>query len=173
MPTSEECGPSRATTTSRPPSTLVECLLTGRVELHVWKRPLGVRTRSYWINEDGQPELFLRGGTFGPYLGVVENASRSTASTSPDLVLPHRRYLAAETMSIRSASMGGRSGLGVGRRTRNRARRSHWLDAGWRSPGFTDEVVVERAIAAAQKTAESSGNQPEGRQSDLRGPDQR
>jgi len=49
--------------------TLVECLLTGRVELHVWKRPLGIRTHSYWINEEGQPELFLRGGTFGPYLG--------------------------------------------------------------------------------------------------------
>lgn len=49
--------------------TLVECLLTGRIELHVWKRPLGVKTRSYWINKDGQPELFLRGGTFGTYLG--------------------------------------------------------------------------------------------------------
>jgi len=49
--------------------TLVECLLTGRIELQVWKRPLGVKTRSYWINEDGQAELFLRGGTVGPYFG--------------------------------------------------------------------------------------------------------
>ena len=49
--------------------TLVECLLTGRIELQVWKRPLGVKTRSYWINEDGQAELFLRGGTAGPYFG--------------------------------------------------------------------------------------------------------
>lgn len=29
-------------------------------------------------------------------------------------------------------------------------------------PGFTDEVVVERAMTAAQKAAESSGNQPKG-----------
>ena len=48
---------------------LVESLLTGRVELHVWKRPLAIRTRSYWINEDGKPELFLRGGTVGPFFG--------------------------------------------------------------------------------------------------------
>ena len=49
--------------------TLVECLLTGRVELEVWKRPLGVKTRSYWLNDDGEAELFLRGGTVGPYFG--------------------------------------------------------------------------------------------------------
>jgi hypothetical protein len=40
-----------------------------QIELQVWKRPLGVKTRSYWINEDGQAELFLRGGTAGPYFG--------------------------------------------------------------------------------------------------------
>jgi hypothetical protein len=48
---------------------LVEYLLTGRIELWVWKRPLGIRTRSYWINDQGYPELFLRGGTAGPYFG--------------------------------------------------------------------------------------------------------
>ena len=48
---------------------LVEYLLTGRIELQVWRRPLGVKTRSYWINENGQAELFLRGGTTGPYFG--------------------------------------------------------------------------------------------------------
>jgi len=48
---------------------LVGSLLTGRVELHVWKRLLGVKTRSYWINEDGQPELFLRGFNGGPFFG--------------------------------------------------------------------------------------------------------
>jgi hypothetical protein len=48
---------------------LVEYLLTGRIELQVWKRPLGIKTRSYWINEDGQQELFLRAGTAGPYFG--------------------------------------------------------------------------------------------------------
>lgn len=49
--------------------TLVECLLTGRVELHIWKRPFGVKTRSFWINDNGQPELFLRSGTVGPFIG--------------------------------------------------------------------------------------------------------
>jgi hypothetical protein len=48
---------------------LVEYLLTGRIELQVWKRPLGVKTRSYWINDEGQAELFLRGGTAGPFFG--------------------------------------------------------------------------------------------------------
>ena len=48
---------------------LVEFLLTGRIELQVWKRPLAIKTRSYWINEHGQPELFLRGSTVGPFLG--------------------------------------------------------------------------------------------------------
>ncbi len=48
---------------------LVEYLLTGRIELQVWKRPFGVRTHSFWINDDGRAELFLRGGTVGPYFG--------------------------------------------------------------------------------------------------------
>ena len=48
---------------------LVEYLLTGRIELHVWKRPLAIKTRSYWINEHGQPELFSRASTVGPFLG--------------------------------------------------------------------------------------------------------
>ena len=48
---------------------LVEYLLTGRIELHVWKRPLAIKTRSYWLNEHGEPELFSRAGTVGPFLG--------------------------------------------------------------------------------------------------------
>jgi hypothetical protein len=48
---------------------LVEHLLTGRIELQVWKRPLAIKTRSYWINEHGQPELFSRASTVGPFLG--------------------------------------------------------------------------------------------------------
>lgn len=48
---------------------LVEYLLTGRVELHVWKRPFAIKTRSYWINDQGEAELFLRGGTVGPFFG--------------------------------------------------------------------------------------------------------
>ena len=48
---------------------LVEYLLTGRIELQVWKRPLAIKTRSYWINEHGQPELFSRASTLGPFLG--------------------------------------------------------------------------------------------------------
>lgn len=48
---------------------LVEYLLTGRVELRVWKRPLAVKTRSYWINEQGHHELFSRSSTWGPTLG--------------------------------------------------------------------------------------------------------
>jgi hypothetical protein len=48
---------------------LVEYLLTGRIELHAWKRPLAIKTRSYWINEEGQPELFSRASTVGPSLG--------------------------------------------------------------------------------------------------------
>ena len=48
---------------------LVEYLLTGRVELHVWLRPLGVKTRSFWIDDEGKAELFLRGSTVGPFFG--------------------------------------------------------------------------------------------------------
>jgi hypothetical protein len=48
---------------------LVEYLLTGRIELQVWKRPLAIKTRSYWINEHGQPELFSRASTIGPVFG--------------------------------------------------------------------------------------------------------
>lgn len=47
----------------------VEYLLTGRIELHVWKRPLARNTRSYWINEQGRLELFSRATTVGPILG--------------------------------------------------------------------------------------------------------
>lgn len=42
-------------------------LLTGHVELHVRKRPWGTLTRSFWVEEDGTRELFLRGGTVWPY----------------------------------------------------------------------------------------------------------
>jgi hypothetical protein len=48
---------------------LVEFLLSGRIELQLWKRPLAIKTRSYWINEHGQPELFGRASTVGPFFG--------------------------------------------------------------------------------------------------------
>lgn len=48
---------------------LVEYLLAGRIELHVWKRPLAIKPRSYWINEHGQPELFGRASTVVPFVG--------------------------------------------------------------------------------------------------------
>jgi len=47
----------------------LEALMADRIELHVWKRPLWIRTRSYWVNEAGERELFLRGGTVLPTLG--------------------------------------------------------------------------------------------------------
>jgi len=47
----------------------IRYLLTGRIEVDVWRRPLALKTRSYWIGEDGQRELFLRGGTIGPFFG--------------------------------------------------------------------------------------------------------
>lgn len=50
-------------------ATLVEGLLTGRIELEVWKRPLAVKTRSYWRDDTGQRRLFLRGSTVGSYFG--------------------------------------------------------------------------------------------------------
>ena len=48
--------------------TLVECLLTGRIELHVQRGLLWVRTTSYWVNDAGERELFLRGSTLLPTL---------------------------------------------------------------------------------------------------------
>ena len=48
---------------------LVQSLLTGRVELHLWKRPFSIKTRSYWVDDDGQPVLFARTGTLGPFFG--------------------------------------------------------------------------------------------------------
>lgn len=47
----------------------VRYLITGRIELHMWRRPLALKTRSYWINDDGDRELFLRGSTIGPFFG--------------------------------------------------------------------------------------------------------
>lgn len=47
----------------------VRYLVTGRIELDVWYRPLAVKTRSYWIDEDGDRQLFLRGGTLGAFFG--------------------------------------------------------------------------------------------------------
>jgi hypothetical protein len=49
--------------------TFVEGLLTGRVELQVWKRPFSVKVRSFWTGEDGRAELFLRSSTVLPVLG--------------------------------------------------------------------------------------------------------
>lgn len=44
----------------------LEALLTGRVELHVTHRLFWVSTISYWINDAGTRERFLRGGTVLP-----------------------------------------------------------------------------------------------------------
>ena len=46
----------------------LRALLTGRIELEVSHRLLLVTTRSYWINDRGERELFLTGGTFIPTL---------------------------------------------------------------------------------------------------------
>jgi hypothetical protein len=48
---------------------LIEGLMSGRVELQVWRRPLAVRTRSYWCDDRGRPQLFLRASSLGPYVG--------------------------------------------------------------------------------------------------------
>lgn len=44
----------------------LRALMSGRVELHVTHRILYVKTVSYWINDDGERERFLRGGTVIP-----------------------------------------------------------------------------------------------------------
>ncbi len=44
----------------------LEALLTGRIELHVTHRLFYVRTLSYWINDAGDRERFLSGGTVIP-----------------------------------------------------------------------------------------------------------
>lgn len=48
--------------------TFIEGLLTGRVELQVWTRPLVVKTHSFWTGKDGRAELFLRSSTLLPVL---------------------------------------------------------------------------------------------------------
>lgn len=47
----------------------VDGLLAGRIELHVWKRPLAVRTTSFWIDDEGDARPFLRGATMVPMVG--------------------------------------------------------------------------------------------------------
>ena len=47
----------------------IEQLLVGRIRVEVLRRPFQIKTRTYWLNEDGQPELFLRSGTFLPVMG--------------------------------------------------------------------------------------------------------
>ncbi len=44
----------------------LEALMTGRIELHVTHRLFYVKTVSYWINDAGERERFLRGGTVIP-----------------------------------------------------------------------------------------------------------
>ena len=58
----------------------IEQLLTGRIRVEIIRRPLQIKARSYWLSEDGRPELFLRSGTFLPVFGwsrspVVEQIS--------------------------------------------------------------------------------------------------
>lgn len=49
-------------------SEFLRALLRGRIELEVKHRLFYVATRSYWINDEGVRELFLRGGTVIPTL---------------------------------------------------------------------------------------------------------
>lgn len=44
----------------------LEALLTGRIELHVTHHMFYVKTLSYWINDAGERERFLSGGTVIP-----------------------------------------------------------------------------------------------------------
>jgi len=46
----------------------VEQLLLGRVELEVRQGFVLCKTKSYWINDDGEREEFLCGGTLLPSL---------------------------------------------------------------------------------------------------------
>ncbi len=62
-PGDEAVGPFGVQGTAPKVVGFVEQLLLGRIELQVWTRPLMVKTRSYWINDRGERELFLRGGT--------------------------------------------------------------------------------------------------------------
>ncbi len=48
---------------------MIEGLLSGRVELQVWKRPLAIKTQTFWINQYGGRELTVRGGTVGLLFG--------------------------------------------------------------------------------------------------------
>lgn len=54
----------------------VEQLLTGRIALDVWRRPLAIKTRSYWVDDDGAEHLFMRGGTIGPFWGWSKTPER-------------------------------------------------------------------------------------------------
>lgn len=63
----------------------IEQLLTGRIRVEVLRRPLQVKTRAYWLNDEGQLELFLRGSTLLPIIGwsrapVVEQITFMTTS---------------------------------------------------------------------------------------------
>ncbi len=48
---------------------MIEGLLSGRIELQVWKRPLATKSRTFWINQNEERELTLRSGTVGLFLG--------------------------------------------------------------------------------------------------------
>jgi hypothetical protein len=45
---------------------LLRALMSGRVELHGTHRLFSVKTVSYWINDAGEKERLLRGGTVIP-----------------------------------------------------------------------------------------------------------
>ncbi len=47
----------------------IELLLTGRIRVEVLRRPFQIKTRAYWLNGEGQLELFLRSGTILPIVG--------------------------------------------------------------------------------------------------------
>ena len=47
----------------------IEQLLTGRIRVEILRRPFQIKTRAYWLNDEGELELFLRGGTILPIVG--------------------------------------------------------------------------------------------------------
>jgi hypothetical protein len=85
---------------------LVECLLTGRIELQVWKRRSESRPAPIGSTRMGKRscsfEVALRAHTLGGH-----ERQRSTASTTHDLVLSHSHYLAADIASASAMPIPG------------------------------------------------------------------
>lgn len=67
-PVNDGAGPVEAQDFVAAAARFLEQLLLGRIELEVRRGFLLQRTKSYWINHDGEREVFLRGGTVMPTL---------------------------------------------------------------------------------------------------------